>query len=336
MKKSTFLFFALALSGSSLLAQPTLTASGMNPVIGDVITNHICNYTSPGSSGANQTWNLALTSNSVSTITGVAPSSSPYAASFTQASVGFNNSGTWAYYNSTASALQNNGIATAAGTVMSYSNPEDLLHFPFTYNNSYTDPWAVTYVQATYTYYRTGTTTVTADGYGTLTTPDGTFSNVTRVHFYQSYQDSVNIMGNPIVITYINDEYIWYLNGNHYAIAAVFTLTPSTGSPIQQGFYLDGVVSGVNENSVLNSISLAPNPANDELNLNVDLNSGNEILVSVFNTTGQEVLNPVSAFAGLGENRITLSVAELPAGIYFAKISVDGEAVKTERLVVSH
>lgn len=336
MKKSTFLFLSMAFSGISLLAQPTLTASGMNPVIGDVITYHICNYVSPGSSGANQTWNLALTSNSVPTITGVAPSSSPYASSFTQSSVGFNNSGTWAFYNGTASALQNNGIATAAGTVMSYSNPEDLLRFPFTYNNSYTDAWAVTYLQATYTYYRTGTTTVTADGYGTLTTPDGTFSNVTRVHFYQSYQDSVNIMNNPVVITYINDEYIWYLNGNHYAVAAVFTLTPSTGSPIQQGFYLDGVVSGINENSVLNSLALAPNPANDELNFNLNLNSGNEIQISVFNTAGQEVLTPVSAFATTGENRIAISVAELPAGIYFAKISVDGEAIKNERIVVAH
>lgn len=336
MKKSTFFILFAGLISGTIAAQPTLTATGIAPVVNDYIGIHTSAYTSPGSGGANQTWNLSMSSTGYSTVTGTNPANSPYAASFTQATVGFLNSGTWSYSKSTSSAWQNCGVVNGAGTVMSYSNLEDMLRFPCNYNDSYTDSWAVTYVQATYTYYRWGTTTVTADGYGTITTPDGTFANAMRVHFYQDYKDSVNIMNNPIVITYTNDEYMWYINGNHYPVAAVYTLTPSMSSPVQGAFYIDNVVSGVTESAALSSFSLAPNPATDQLNLNLHLTEEKEMTVTVYNSIGQEVMTPVSAFGTTGENRISISVAELPEGIYFATVTMAGEPASTSRFVVTH
>lgn len=336
MKKSTlFILFAGLISGT-IAAQPTLTATGISPLVNDVMTIHTSSYGNPGSAGANQTWNPGLSSTGFSSVTGTNPAFGPYAAAFTQATVGFNSSGSWSYYKCSSSAWQNAGVVSSSGTVMSYSDMEDMLRFPCNYNDSYTDTWSVTYVQASYTYYRVGTTTVTADGYGTLTSPAGTFSNVMRVHFYQDYQDSVNIMGNPIVITYTNDEYMWYLNGNHYPIAAVYTLTPSTGGPVQGALYLSGVVSDVNENSVLNSFSLAPNPANDQANLLINLDTEKEITVTIYNAIGQAIGTPLSVFGTRGENRISTPVTEFPEGIYFATISIDGEATSSNRFVVTH
>lgn len=336
MRKSTLLLFIATGWYGSIHAQPTLTVSGIMPVIGSTYITNGSPFVSPGSAGANQTWNLALSSSGPSSNTGVSPSSSPYASSFLGSTVAFNSGATWSFYTGTASAWQISGFVTGAGTVLAYSNPEDMLHFPFTYTNTYMDPWSTTYIQAGYTYYRWGTTTVTADAYGTLTTPDGTFSNVTRVHFYQDYKDSVNIMSNPMVITYINDEYMWYLNGNHSAIAAVYTFTPSSSSPITGGFYMSGVVSDVNEFSALVSLSLAPNPANDLVNFNVNLNEAKEVSVALYNSIGQKMEMPYNTTGIIGENKISISVADLPSGIYFATIALDGTEVSSQKFVVTH
>jgi hypothetical protein len=336
MKKFTLLFLLTGGLAGTVIAQPTLTSSGIMPVIGNTFTTVSSAWTNPGSAGANQTWNLALTNSATSPSTAVSPSSSPYSSSFPAATVAFNSSGTWVYYKGTSSAWQNNGYVTGAGTVLSYSDMEDMLRFPFTYNNTYTDPWAVTYIQSSYTYYRWGTTTVTADGYGTLTTPDGTFTNVTRVHFVQDYKDSTNIASTPFVITYQNDEYMWYLNGNHNPIAAVYTFTSSMGSPVTGGLYMSGVVSGVNDFAALASLSLAPNPANEQTNFTLNLTEEKEISISLYNSIGQEVGMPVTAAGIAGENKIAVSIAELPDGVYFGMVSLDGAQVSSRRFIVTH
>ena len=336
MKKITLsLLFIIAVIGSNT-AQPTLTSAGINPVVGTVFTQNTATYANPGSAGASQTWNLAITSSGSVVNTGVTAASTPYASNFTTATVAFNTSGNYSYFKGTSSAWQNVGVASSSGTVLAYSDPEDMLHFPFTYNNTYTDPWAVTFIVSTYTYYRSGTTAVTADGYGTLTTPDGTFTGVTRVHFYEVYRDSTNISGNPIVTNYVNDEYMWYLNGNHYPIAAVYTLTPTPGNPVQGGYYLSGVASGFEDISDITSMSVAPNPANDETNIVLNLNVSKEVNVSIYNLCGQIMDSPLTKTGFTGTNNISIPVAKLPDGIYFVVINVDGNSVASRKLVIQH
>ncbi|TND08070.1 MAG: hypothetical protein FD123_2624 [Bacteroidetes bacterium] len=278
---------------------------------------------------------VRMTAGTPATITGVAPSSSPYSPSFPGATVAFDQSGIWAYYKCNSSAWQNLGVKPSS-TLMYYADPEDMLRFPFTYNDSYTDTWSTTYSQVSYVYYRWGTTTVTADGYGTLTTPEGTFANVTRVHFYQSYKDSTNIMSTPYVITYTNDEYMWYLNGNHYPIAAVYTLTPSTGGPVQSAFYMNNVVNSVNENSAITALSLSPNPANEQVNFDITLDQEKELSIALYNSVGQKIELTATVAGRIGENKISVPVSELPAGVYFASVSLNGEQVTSRRFIVTH
>ncbi|HEU4717011.1 MAG TPA: T9SS type A sorting domain-containing protein [Bacteroidia bacterium] len=336
MKKSTFLIScAGCLCAIALSAQPTLTATGIEPAMSDNLTINNSNYASPGSAGASQTWNLSsLSSTSTATYTGVTPASTPHAASFPSANYAASSSGAYIYYNNTATAWQYYG-ADNGSIVMPYSNPEDQLHFPFNFNDNYTDNWAATFTN-TYTFYRTGSTVVTADGYGTLTTPDGTFGNVMRVHFVQTYQDSTNIASSPYVIYYQNDEYMWYLNGNHYPIAAVYTLTSSAGSPITGGLYLSNVVSGVNETNVLLSSSLAPNPAADHFDLALNLDKSQQVKVQIFDATGHLVATPVDDAEGIaGENRFGIDVSGLAQGMYFTRVSLNGVPSGTDQLVIT-
>lgn len=328
------IILASALIPFGLIAQPTLTSSGINPVIGDVITTHGAQYVAPGNAGANQTWNLGFTSTGSSVTTGVAPSSTPYSSSFPTANVSFGTS-PYVYYKTPSTAWQMNGVVNGAGTVIAYSDLEDMLRFPTAYNSSYTDTWSATFVQATYTYYRTGSTTVTADGWGTLTTPAGTFANVMRVHFVQTYQDSTYIQNMPFVITYQNDQYMWYLNGNHYPVASVYTLTAAS-STSQAGYYLDNVVSGIDESQALSSLSLYPNPATDQLNLSYTLADSREVVVSVFNADGSLVREMKQGQSAEGENIQRIFVGDLPDGIYFATITAEGNLPVTRRFVVAH
>ena len=337
MKKKllSLMTWSLVLMCSVSIAQPTLTATGMNPVIGNSYTVESANYVSPGSSGASQTWNLSsMSGTSSSTANAVSPGSTTYGGSFPNSNLAWTNTGGDAiYYKTSNTALQFYGVASGT-TVLSYSNPEDQLHFPFTYNNTYSDTWAVNFNSGGYTVYRKGTTNVTADSYGTLVTPAGTFTNVLRIHFVQNYQDSIYVMG-PQIVTYNNDEYIWYKEGTHVQLATVYTLTPSTGSPTTSGTYTT-TTSGINEFSgILSSSDLFPNPASDKVTIDFSLTENQKVNVRLINVIGEQLNINQNTNGVQGENRIQLDVADLSEGIYFAQIVLNGNIAATKRFVIS-
>ena len=318
---------ALTLFTSAAIAQPTLTATGINPVVGDVYILKQGNFVNPGSAGANQTWNLSsLASTSTTTYNSSNPSSTPYASSFTNSNFSMNSGGVYTFGNTSSSAWQNTG-AYGNGVLFAYSNPEDYLHFPFNMANTYTDTWAVNFTSNTIPFARTGTTTVTYDGYGTLTLPNGTFSNAVRVHFYQSFKDVYTYASVTNTITYSNDEYMWYLNGNHQTIAAVYTSSNSSTAGTQQsGFYVNNIVSSVNDyDNVSSNIISYPNPASEEINFDF-LNSTEIKEIQFYDLTGKQILVEKINSHEM-DNTIKVKLDQFTTGIYLVKfISVDGSA----------
>jgi hypothetical protein len=339
MKKPLHKLFlgTFAISAVFSNAQPVLTATGVNPVIGESFTLFNGNYVSPGSAGAGQTWNLSGISGSSAGLTNVvAPSSTTYGSSFPTATVAANNTtaSTVNYYKPTSGAWENHGVVSGT-TVIPYSNPEDFLHFPFSYTNTYTDSWAGQFVSGSYTFYRTGTTTVTADGYGTLITPTATYSNVMRVHFVQVYKDSA-FVGVPYVITYNNDEYMWYKNGAHVQVALVYTLTTSAGGPYTGGSYVTGTVGMEEASKFISSSDLFPNPAADQITLNFTLTENKKVELKIINALGQQSGITQNTDGISGENSIEVDVTSLNPGIYFAQMMLDGNVTQTKRFVVSN
>lgn len=324
------------ITASAVIAQPILTAAGINPVIGESFTLNNGVFVSPGTAGPGQTWNLAAMGGTSAGLTNVvSPGSTASGASFPGSNVACENlaATTCNYYNTSSTVFTNTGIK-AGSTLIPYSNPEDFLHFPFAYTNSYTDTWAGQFTSSGYTFYRTGSTTVTADGYGTLITPNGTYNNVMRVHFVQVYQDSAYI-GTPYVTTYNNDEYMWYSNGIHVQVALVYTLTSSAGGPYTGSAYVTGSV-GINETeNTISSFELYPNPVGDLLNINLSLTENKEISVIVYNELGQKMDLGHNESISLSTKLVQLNVATLPKGIYFATVMLDGVPAQTKRFVVS-
>ncbi len=340
--KLHFLSIAFCLSAITVMAQPTLTAAGINPVSGEQFINVGSTYTSPGSAGANQTWNFAaLTTNSTSTVSVLTASTTTYGASFPNANVATTGNGTsFEYYKTSAGAYQSYGSANAS-TTDSYTNPEDRLQFPFTYTNTYLDYFSSIYVSSGVTIYRSGNTNVTADAYGTLTTPAGTFSNVLRVYSVYMYHDSSNTSGNPSVNIFQRTQYQWYLNGNHTAIANVstFTFTPATGSPVsgQGAGYLSNATTGINlESAFSKSISIFPNPGSGTINFSVALTESKKVEIKLFNSLGAVVLSNTETQGIAGGNSYKFDLASLPGGIYFAGIYLDGTLASTRKVIINN
>jgi hypothetical protein len=183
-----------------------------------------------------------------------------------------------------------------------------------------------------YTYYRKGTTTVTADGYGTLTTPNGTYTNCLRIHFVQAFTDSV-YMSAPTIITYSNDEYMWYKNGIHSALAYTYTTT-SNGSPSTNGGFLSSPL-GIDEvNNSITSFNVYPNPASSSINLDFNLTESKKAGYKIYNTLGEEMIttDTKEAFAGL--NNYKIDTGNLPEGIYFVKLILENGNIQTRRFSV--
>lgn len=322
----TSLFACLTMYCINSHSQPTLTASGVSATVGETFSyNSFSTQLSSGNAGANQTWNLASMSGTTSGITTVVTASStPNGSQFPNANIAYSTPGAGTtYMNMTSSAWQYYGVVPASGTpVIAYSNPEDMLRFPFTFNNTYTDTWAAQFTSG-YTFYRTGTTTVTADGYGTLITPNGTYTNVLRIHFYQSYKDSA-FFGTPYIINYTNDQYIWYKEGYHTYLASVYSTTNSVGQPSYGGSYPSQGTGIHTLPDFLTGLSLFPNPASDFINLEFELSNEGLLEIGLFDLSGRQTKVKMNTVATIGSNQIQMNVSGLSKGIYYLSMVLDG------------
>lgn len=220
----------------------------------------------------------------------------------------------------------------ASGVTMIYTDLEDLMRYPCAYNSSYTDTWATNFVSNGYNFYRRGTTTVTADGYETLITPNGTYTNVMRIHFIQIYKDSAYI-GTPYVINYTNDQYMWYKEGINTQLATIFTLNTSLGNPYTGGTYLTGNVEINDSQEFLISSNLHPNPATDKATIEYTLTKNQKVDIRLINSLGQQVKKDYNTEGLQGNNVVNLEVSDLPNGIYFSQIYVEGNLAASKRFV---
>ena len=92
---------------------------------------------------------------------------------------------------------------------------------------------------------------------------------------------------------------------------------------IYQSCDVDGATS--TEEVTTPTLAMFPNPATDV----VRLSGGNNHEVELLDLSGRVV-----GTTGVFNGSATINVSELPAGVYLARIAQNGQAVRTERLVV--
>jgi hypothetical protein len=91
------------------------------------------------------------------------------------------------------------------------------------------------------------------------------------------------------------------------------------------------VSTAIDEDDTMTAPMTWPNPVSDRLNLSFRSTASGTVLLQLVDVNGR-VLRSTSAGSSNGDNRIELSTAELPAGMYLLRIEQRGN-VRSIRFV---
>jgi hypothetical protein len=322
------LILPLLIISSYISAQPIIYSSD-GPKIGDHYITAInlgsgLNI-SPGAMGANQTWNFSNmpTNNLYDTFDTyvVAPSSTPFINEFPSANICEVYDGEYDYYEN--SITESNYLGNDDSTItVTYSPPLKMFAYPFYFNNSFIGNFSAT-VTPVYFAGFSGSSTVTADGYGTLITPAGTYHNTLRV----TTTEQVTFSGSG---TFDNGEFVnysWYINkyGNPLMSITIETIDTIGGSESDTLVYYDvNVLTGISEVNTPAQLNIYPNPTTGKIFLTAEEPLSH---VTVSDAVGRILTDLPQNDNVPGTTEISL--ADLPSGIYFVKVqATNGMVVK--------
>ncbi|HIP37475.1 MAG TPA: T9SS type A sorting domain-containing protein [Crocinitomix sp.] len=349
MKKIYLLLTSVAISGQ-LFSQISINASDL-PQAGDTVLVGIStqfNSVDYTTTGANQTWDFSyLTANSerIDTFFNVSSSSALYQLSF-------NNFLSPDYKADYYNRFLNNNIPSIPGGQVSIDNPvfftknsaskseivgigvevngvevpvradtiDMIYQFPMTFNNSWTSR-SYLYMDmnpafdAVFVRHQLRQSTV--DGWGTITTPFGTYDAI-RVKSTITYTDSIKIdilgTGNPTwlpVPTPQDIEYTWWSNNNKIPLLKIIE---------RNGFATVIEFRGVTDYASISekinetyNVKIYPNPTTNLIN--IELTDYENANIQIIDITGQIVQSIASA-----KQINTIDISTLNRGVYFVKI----------------
>lgn len=89
----------------------------------------------------------------------------------------------------------------------------------------------------------------------------------------------------------------------------------------------------VKEEDLISQLNVFPNPAEDLLNLNLDLASASLVSIELINALGQKVYTNHLGSKPQGRQQLEINVSQLEAGIYLLNVTLD-DIILTERITV--
>lgn len=311
MKKiyvNTFCFFSLV----AAYAQPTLTGADLNPVLGEEITISQGSYTNPGPSGSNQTWDFSsvLTSGSGTFLVGPSDAAHP------GTNVSYDYGGGNKFWLQNDASKQEFKYQQSAGVLITFSDNQKILQFPLSSTTSVTDPFAATFTSGV-AFSRQGNSTLTYEGFGTVTTPTGTYTNCLKMKLVQIYTDTY--VGGTISYNVV--VYYWYKAGYHYPIVTLGSYTTNGGAPTEYSQFYAGSTLNLNENPEIETV-LYPNPATHEIHFEV-ANEGAVEAIKVYDVKGHLIHEVVEAMDG----QATIQLSDFNAGFYFLEAQLSNGSV---------
>lgn len=331
MRKILFsvVFFACY---STISFGQTLTAANYNPVIGDAYITNVCDVTggiSAGPSGSGLTWNFgSLVTTSIDNGITQPCSSTPNCVSGSTYAVVSTNGPLVNSFIANSSQYSQTGIYTNATTQIVYTNPMDLLRFPFSYGSTFIDTFADRITNSSTVITQQGTVTVLCDGSGDLVVPGHTFHSVLRVHSSSLYIDSTNLFGMPYIDTFQLDSYNWYMPGYHSPLMTITSAQQVNGTANYNlaSYFLRAFTGVTPVNGQISSLELSPNPASDELNIKFDAPDDKKLRVSLTDMLGREVA-VIANEATAGHQHLKYNTSALPKGLYLVHLQSEKENI---------
>jgi hypothetical protein len=354
------LFYILILSFFQISkAQITITDADM-PLVNDVINYSITNDIQgqdPTLTGVNYTWDYSLLQSSSQrsdTFETVINTPLPYQfyfnngflysswkASYTLKGIDigipqvpitdvynfFKNSG--AEYSNVGFGSNINGVPSSTRNI-----PVDVEYvFPLNYGNTNVSNSEFGISVPTFGFYGQSLERVdTVDGWGTLTTPYGTFDCL-RVKSVLSKTDTtyIDFVSFGTTISRPEEiEYKWIANGMGTPVLKIVT----TGGNITTIEFQDSLSTvGGKELEQINSINFFPNPTKDYLSITFNSLKSSLITVEIKDINGK-IIGTESYSVGRGKNLMLINLLKynLTKGIYFIETTIDSKKYSTKIL----
>ncbi|MBX7202977.1 MAG: T9SS type A sorting domain-containing protein [Bacteroidia bacterium] len=347
--KYPILSFGILLSAAAI-AQPTFNRSDMFPAG----TAYQKTMVSPDeintdSTGPNSVWNFPLTPlMSSEEIAAPLGTQGPYETFQTSTYVFGGMAGTdsiYNYYEVNDNAFAHNGFfqfsfdgfppPPGANGPMIYNPPVDVFRFPSTMGSTFNQEIHGVRIMLPDTIVRTGTEQVMFDGYGTLTTPAGTYENVLRFFTIKEFKDSSHIDGN---FNYkLIHSWSWISPGTRGVTLLYIEKDVTDLGTVNLGA-VQGTAWYTNPGDVgfadipNRSFTIYPNPMQDIFNLSGKAENGN-MTVDLLSVTGQHVQRLYTGNLNGQQFNLQLSLKNVSPGFYLVNV-LNGQKVESYPVVI--
>lgn len=124
------------------------------------------------------------------------------------------------------------------------------------------------------------------------------------------------------------------LDENGTTISVIFSDNGTTDWEIQEAVADVQTVVGVQENELVESFNVYPNPTANVINVVYDLATASNVTLDVLNIVGARVMSLDFGTQSAGEQRTQLDLSALEAGMYLVNVTV-GDRVVTSRVTLN-
>jgi hypothetical protein len=330
MKRNLLLVFVLIFCSGAMMSQITINSTNIVDVNDVVINAHDSTpdlSIVPGTAGASQTWDFsALNTHFYDSMAFMLPALTPYDTSFTGDNMAayMDDFSGYGYFFKSSSEMQTIGIV---GDVMGTGSPmeihinpsETIMYFPFDYLDSFIDTSGMEMIMDTVKMEQITYKTVTADAWGTMTTPTGTY-DVLRLYTEKIEIQEIFMWVVAVWVPVYNTSdttysYEWWTDD----VNARFPVCSFDWNP--DSMAVDGEVEFLylnylytKQSEMLNNVNVYPNPSTGMINFTGE----NISTVEIVDLSGVEVY--AKSFA-IPVDYSSIDLSFLDRGIYIARIN---------------
>lgn len=331
----TLIAFAVwGLSASAQLLRSELPDVGDSQVYRKADTTGV----SAGGPGAGQTWNFGSLANlsTVATNGYITPSSHAQGSSFPTANLcykPFNDD--FKFYEASSDSFFLIGEKSVANTRCTYTDGAAFYRFPQAFGVPNIDSVEGTYPDGFISSVsRIGWYQTTFDADGQLTTPYQTYASVKRVEIAAYFEDS-SWTGAADGEVYVL-RYEWYAQGETMPVLIIhdqqFILNGGNPTITREVWYADPNAVATTDAAFTN-LEVFPNPSNGNAWLKYRLDVADNVEIEVVTLLGGRVSLVAQGEQPAGNYEVDLATQNLPAGIYFVRLSSNQGKV-TRKLVI--
>jgi hypothetical protein len=337
MKKVLFLA-SFALVGWCANAQPVINSADYDPT---AVAEYDFKYGTPqqidpGAAGANVSWDFSALN--VSTDYPVTSHICPGAAecdSFATTNQYLITNANHIFYNRSATEELKVGLTFGMNSITTYTIPYKCIQFPITFNQTYSSNYSAI-VMGSIT--QPGTLNSIIDGYGTLTTPLGTFTDVLRQKLTDQWTQHSGGASEDFTIT----TYMWYKAGINQPILTIeiTTVDQGPGAPPPDPTYTVTYMAALPPTAINGPLNLEeavhiyPNPVSHNGTMMLTVKGCSVSTIKMTNVIGQEIMNWNNDAKDATQNiKLPISTAHLAAGIYLLTVHAK-EGSMTKKIIV--